>query len=62
MSAVVKVKNVTGEDRWCPWAGAGGFGAVIKDGEVGIVPAGVYASLDWSHGMFETVDPPKAKS
>lgn len=55
--AVVKVRNATGEDRWCPWVGFGG--GIVKKGEVASVDADVYASLDWSHGMFPLVDPPK---
>ena len=59
MSGVVKVKNMTGEDRYCPWAGPTGLGAEIKAGEVGVVPADVYASYDWSHGQFEIVSEKK---
>lgn len=59
MSGVVKVKNKTGEDRFCPWAGPAGTGQVIKAGEVGVVPSDVYDSLDWSHGQFEIVSEAK---
>ena len=59
MAALVKVKNMTGEDRSCPWAGPNGQGAVIKAGEVGVVPQWLYDSLDWGHGHFEVVAEPK---
>ena len=39
--------------------GPSGLGAEIKAGEVGIVPADVYASYDWSHGQFEIVSEKK---
>ncbi len=59
MMELLKVRNMTPEDRDCPWAGPHGSGALIKSGEVGLVPRDVYDQLDWSHGMFELLNPPK---